>query len=54
VTWIDVFSTSLGIESGTCLVVKGGAENSDFIKKIFICVQNINKSLTGLEPHEGE
>jgi len=28
--------------------------DSDFIKSIFICVQKINKSRTGLEWHEGE
>jgi len=27
---------------------------SDFIKKIFICVQKMNESLTGLELHEGK
>jgi len=32
----------------------GGTENSDFIKKIFICVPKMNESLMGLERHEGE
>jgi len=29
-------------------------ELSDFIKKIFICVLEMNESLTGLERREGE
>jgi len=27
---------------------------SNFIKKIFICVEKINKSLTGLDRHESD
>jgi len=31
-----------------------GRNLSDYIKKIFICVLNMNKNLMGLEQHEGE
>jgi len=40
--------------SGSCVAVNGGTEISDSIKKIFICVPKMNKSLTGLEQHEDE
>jgi len=34
----DVFTTFLGLESGSCVAVNAETEISDFIKKIFICV----------------
>jgi len=37
------------------LAVNGGlTEPSDFIKNILICVQKMNKGLTGEKRHEGE
>jgi len=48
----DVFTTFLGLESGRCQW--RDRKLSDFIKKIFIGVLKMNKSLTGLEWHDGE
>ncbi len=46
--FIDVLITFLGLERGSTIAVYAG---SDFI---IICVQKMNKGLTGLEQQEGE
>ncbi len=47
----NVLTTFLGLDLGSSLAVR---ELLDFIKNILICVQKMNKGLTGLEQHEGE
>ncbi len=50
--FIDVLTTFLGLEHGSCVAVYGGTESSRSSSKIYrnLCY----KGLTGLEQHEGE
>jgi len=41
-------------QSGSFITVNEGAESSNLIKNILICVLKLNESLTGLERQEGE
>jgi len=41
-------------QASKCQLCSCRWRDSDFIKSIFICVQKINKSRTGLERHQGE
>ncbi len=41
--------TFLGLERFSCITIYAGAERSDCIKNILICVLKMNKSLMGLE-----
>ncbi len=52
----NVIATFLDLECVSCIAVYEGSEISSivFIKNILICVPKMNKSLTGLERHEGE
>jgi len=51
----DVFTTFLGLESGSCVdCLWRDRKLSDLIKDIFICVLKMNERLTGLQRHEGE
>ncbi len=50
----NVLTTFQGLEGGSSVAVYAGSVSSHFIKNIVICVLKINKSITGLERHEGE
>ncbi len=53
--FIDLLATFLSLDRGSILAVYGRVrELSECIKNILICVPKMNKSLTGLERHEGE
>ncbi len=51
--FINVFTTFLGLERGSCIAVKV-RKLLTFIKNILICVPKMNEGLTGLERHQCE
>jgi len=50
----DVFTCFRGFESGSCVDCQSMDRTEFALKKIFICVPKMKKSLTGLVRHEGE
>ncbi len=50
----DLLATFLDLDCGNYIAVYGGLESAQNATNILICVQKMNKGLTGLRQHEGE
>ncbi len=51
---MDYFTDVLNVSGPKISVALAGQKALEFHQNILICVQKMNKGLTGLEQHEGE